>query len=547
MSQSSSVSISTLLKSYLAELYPTHLGDLYDQIRERVGTPSDQPRRVQSENDALLIVYGDQLRSASESKQKPLATLANFYNQHLKNSFSGVHLLPFYPSTSDGGFAVRSYLEVDEAIGTWSDLAAFEGDLMFDGVFNHTSSQHEWFQKWLAGDDFFEEYYHHFNSLPTPGSPAAQDLEKVIRPRSTDLLAEFQRGKKSVYVWATFGPDQLDVNFSSPKVFMEFVKILLFYVDKGAKYIRVDAVPFMWKELGTDCMHHPKTHCLVKALRAVLDLYAPQVQLITESNVPHEENISYLDNGHDEAQLVYNFSLAPLILYSLENQNCEALKTWVANLKPLPGEGLFFNFTATHDGIGVRPLEGILPDDEVLTFAERMKEKGGLVNFRRLGGENRPYELNITWTSALYDEDPKIHVQKVLTSYAMALVFPGVPGVYFHNLVGSINWHDGVKATKHNRDINRRKFDLNELEHMLQLPFHREIFEKSLQQLQERRQHKVFHPRADFVQRDTQSGVWHVERHYQGQRGSFYFNLTDEIQKVDGLTLAPYAYQWRYN
>jgi glycosidase len=546
INQSRNVSMSSLLKKHLDFLYPDQSAELYDQVLDLVGDFQEGSRKTLNHSDALLITYPHQIYGDGEDKSSPLKVLSRFYSNRLKDSFSGVHLLPFYPSTSDGGFAVSSYNEVDPEFGSWEDISVFHCDLMFDGVFNHTSSEHHWFQSFLKCDEKYTDFYHHFDSKPESGSELEKQLQLVVRPRSSGLLAEFEKADhQNTYVWATFGADQLDVNFATPRVFLEFIKVLLDYASKGAHYIRIDAVPFLWKELGTNCMHHPKTHSLVKSFRAVLDLKYPEVQLITESNVPHHENISYLDDGHSEAQLVYNFSLAPLIMYSLLENDSSALKGWVSNLELLPGETTFFNFTATHDGIGVRPLEGIIPDEDILRFTQDLEVKDGLINYRSLNGVDKPYEVNITWASGMHDENQELHIRKILCSYSMSLVFPGVPGFYFHNLVGTLNDIEGYNKTAHNRDINRRKFTNSELEYLISdHPFHSEVFRRTVEILEKRRSEKIFHPQAHFRQLDSSNDLWVVEREWQGQTGLFIHNVSPKTQEFRGLTIEPYDFKW---
>ncbi len=529
------------LKKHLNDLYKDQADEVFNEILEKISdfNPHQsltRERRHMNEQDLLLISYPHQIINLESQSESPLHTLADFFNAQLSEAFSGVHILPFYPSSSDGGFAVSSYEEVDPEFGDWDDLKRFKGDLMFDAVFNHTSSQHDWFQSWIKGDPQYEDYYHFFDHKPEEGSPVYEQLKKVTRPRSSELLVEFQKENKNVYVWATFSEDQLDVNFHNPKVLLEFVDLLLLYIKNGATFLRIDAVPFLWKEVGTDCSHRPQTHSLIKVFRAVLDLVHPEAQLVTESNVPHKENISYLGSGVDEAQMIYNFSLAPLILDSLLNESSANLKTWVDNLDPLFPDNCFFNFTATHDGIGVRPLEGILSDEEISHLVEKLKDKGGMVSYRSIAGVLKPYEVNITWASALDHADKQWTLNRILSSYAMSCVFPGVPGFYFHNLVGSPNWIEGYKASEHRRDVNRKMLSLTELNQMCENPFHGEIFKRTLELLKERRHHKVFHPQASFDQLESPDYLWVVDREYEGEKGRFIFNLSS-----NKVNLSPYA------
>jgi glucosylglycerate phosphorylase len=322
-----------------------------------------------SERDALLITYADQLR---EPDRAPLATLADFAKTHLTGVVSGVHLLPFYPWSSDDGFSVKDFFAVDPAFGDWPDIDRFrpEFDLMFDAVFNHMSAQGEWFQKFLADEPAFRDFF-----VTVTGNP---DLSQVVRPRALPLLTEFQTARGPEKVWTTFSADQVDLNFKNPAVLLATLRALLFYVQHGAKFIRLDAIAYLWKEIGTSCIHLPQTHQVIQLMRAVLDEVAPDVRLITETNVPHADNISYFGDGTNEAQLVYNFALPPLVLHSLATGNAEKLTRWAASLELPSAQTTFFNFLASHDGIGMNPARGILSQAEIDALVQRATDHGGL-------------------------------------------------------------------------------------------------------------------------------------------------------------------------
>jgi sucrose phosphorylase len=317
-----------------------------------------------SECDALLITYADQLR---EPERAPLHTLAEFAKARLAGVVSGVHLLPFYPWSSDDGFSVKDFFAVDPAFGDWPDLERFrpEFDLMFDAVFNHMSAQGEWFQKFLADDPERRDFF-----VTVTGNP---DLSQVVRPRALPLLTEFQTARGPEKVWTTFSADQVDLNFKNPAVLLATIRALLFYVRHGAKFIRLDAIAYLWKEIGTTCIHLPQTHQVIQLMRAVLDEVAPDVRLITETNVPHRDNISYFGDGTNEAQLVYNFALPPLVLHSLATGNAQKLTGWAAALELPSPQTTFFNFLASHDGIGMNPARGILSQAEIDALVARAR------------------------------------------------------------------------------------------------------------------------------------------------------------------------------
>jgi glycosidase len=413
-----------------------------------------------SERDTLLIAYADQVR---EPGRAPLATLAEFARTHLTGVVSGVHLLPFYPWSSDDGFSVKDFFAVDPAFGDWPDIERFRPkfDLMFDAVFNHMSAQGEWFQKFLADAPEFRGFF-----VTVPGNP---DLSQVVRPRALPLLTEFSTARGPEKVWTTFSADQVDLNFKNPAVLLATLRALLFYVQHGAKFIRLDAIAYLWKEIGTNCIHLPQTHRVIQLMRAVLDEVAPGVRLITETNVPHADNISYFGDGTNEAQLVYNFALPPLVLHSLATGSAEKLSRWAATLTTPAPQTTFFNFLASHDGIGMNPARGILSQAEIDALVARATAHGGFVSYKHNSdGSKSPYELNITYFDALSnpaaDEPEEIQIKRFLVAHAIMFALAGVPGIYFHSLFGSRNDRPGAESSGIPRRINRQKLTRAELE-----------------------------------------------------------------------------------
>ena len=424
-----------------------------------------------TEEDVILITYGDQFR---ESHRSPLQSLHVFLQSNLQNVISGVHILPFYPYSSDDGFSVIDYRQVAPELGSWEDIAHLGENfrLMFDLVANHISAKSEWFQNFLVGQEPFNSYF--------PVLDPDTDLSQVVRPRATPLLTPFQTPNGLRHVWTTFSEDQIDLDYSNPQVLLEMVDILLFYIAQGAQIIRLDAIAYLWKIPGTSCIHLPQTHAVVKLFRAILDLVAPSVLLITETNVPHKENISYFGNylpglqHSDEAQLVYQFPLAPLTLHTFLTGDATYLTDWAEGLPDLSPGTTFFNFTASHDGIGVRPVEGLLSTDEIQNLVKNTLAHGGQVSYRsNPDGSQSAYELNITWYDALNHPgkpEPDLDIQRFLASQAIMLSLAGVPGIYIHSLMGSRNCTACMEETGRARSINREKFELEKLKRELSDP-----------------------------------------------------------------------------
>lgn len=485
------------LRPRLERLY----GEQAEQCLERVAAlveriapsiPAADPP-IWDERDVVLITYGDQVQNPGEPS---LRTLHRFLTQRrLDEVINTVHLLPFFPYSSDDGFSVIDYMQVDANLGDWSDIHAMgtRFRIMADLVLNHVSSRSEWFQGYLKSEDPYRDFFIEVDSQT--------DLSAVVRPRSLPLLTRYETAAGPRYVWTTFSEDQIDLNFANPDVLLTMLEVLLFYVAQGVRILRLDAIAFLWKEIGTSCLHLPQTHEVVKLFRDVLDAVAPHRVLLTETNVPHDENVSYFGDG-DEAHMVYQFSLAPLLLDALLTGDAGPLKQWAVTVCESAPSTTYLNFTASHDGVGVRPLQGLVDEDRFERLLGEVRSRGGHVSTRRLAdGTDSPYELNIAYLSALEDREAaslEDRARRFLTSQAVMLALRGVPAVYFHSLVGTPNDHDNVARTGRARSINRKKYDEAELNAVLSNPgsLQRLIFEKMKHMLAVRIHQPAFHPEA---------------------------------------------------
>lgn len=420
-----------------------------------------------SEQDTILITYGDMVQ---QENQLALQTLAEFLKKHLADDVSTVHILPFYPYSSDDGFAVIDYKQVNPVLGSWDDISKLGNEfrLMFDAVINHISSQSAWFQGFLRGEPDLQEYF----TVVEKGT----DLSHVFRPRATPLQTPFETTEGEKLVWTTFGIDQIDLNYSNPEVLINVIDILLFYAAHGAEFIRLDAVTYIWKELGTNCINLPRTHRLIQLMRTILDIAAPGVAIITETNVPHKDNVAYFGDGTNEAQMVYNFALPMLTLHAFQTGDVGTLSNWAATLELPSKQATFFNFLAGHDGIGVMPVKDILSQEDLDEVTARVISLGGFVSYKsNEDGSRSAYELNINYLDALRDpqvdqNDAEIVAKRFLASQSIMLAMRGVPGIYFHSLFGSRNWTEGVEQTGHHRTINREKLERSQLEKELADP-----------------------------------------------------------------------------
>ena len=484
------------------------------------------PRKAHwDEQDVVLITYADQFREAGKPT---LSTFSRFYQQHLQSTFPLVHLLPFFPWSSDDGFSVMDYHQVDPVCGDWQDVARLhqETRLMFDFVCNHMSAKSAWFSHFLAQDPGWNDF---FISMPP-----ATDLSAVTRPRTSPLLTPFKMADGDTrFIWTTFSADQIDLNFANPEVLLRMVNVLLDYLIRGADYVRLDAVGYMWKTPGTRCIHLEKTHQLVKLFRAIADHVAPGTVIITETNVPHQDNISYLGNGHDEAQMVYQFSLPPLVLHAIHTGSARALRQWASSLDLSSNDTTFFNFLASHDGIGLNPARGILSEVEIVALVRDLALEGALVSYKNNpDGTTSPYEINVTYLDALNreEDDDTTRLKRFLLAHAILLVFPGVPAIYIQSILGGRNHYDGVRAAGHNRAINRQKYDLQQIETALAGGdwLRQQIYTRLGQLIQLRRRQPAFHPDNPMTLYDSENTVLVLSRHQpeSGEGLLCVFNLS---------------------
>ncbi|HZE87671.1 MAG TPA: alpha-amylase family glycosyl hydrolase [Methylomirabilota bacterium] len=432
-------------------LYPQSSTQVYQKLQKILqafgsslkASNGKAKRATFTEKDAVLITYADHV---SEKGQKTLQTMRKFLDTFAKDLFNKIHFLPFYPYSSDDGFSVIDYYTIKDEFGTWQDIETIHKDflLMFDFVANHVSSQSEWFEKFLQGDDHYANYFVAYDE--------PIDTSLVYRPRTTPLLTHYKTKQGEKYIWTTFSEDQIDLQWNNPEVFLELTKILLFYITQGADTVRLDAVNYLWKDPKTSSVNLPQTHMLVKIFRQILEEYAPHVWLIPESNTRQTINASYFGNGQDEAHLIYNFTLAPLLLYSFIEEDSTKLSSWVSSLV-YPKHATFFNVTATHDGIGLQPVKDILTEEEIQKLIAYVVSNGCKISYHTVsGGTKEPYEINGVYKSVLGNDE------KFLASQAIQLALRGVPGIYLNSFIGEENWEEGVTLHNANRAINRRKF-----------------------------------------------------------------------------------------
>ena len=482
------------LKNKIEQFFPEEKEYVFKKLSAKIKRCDfkKSPQKTLSQKDSVLIVYGD---SFVKRKEKPLKTLLRFLDAYVAGRINRVHILPFFPYSSDDGFSVIDYRKTDEKLGGWKEIKKISEKfpLMFDFVLNHISSKSAWFKKYLDNDKKFSKYF-------ISRSPK-EDLSMVVRPRNHPLLTPFsKKGGTKEHLWTTFSEDQIDLNFQNPDVFIEMTDIFLFYASKGARIMRLDAIAYLWKEAQSKCVHHEKVHLYVKFLRDLSDTLGLDTIILTETNVPHNENISYFGKG-DEAHMVYQFSLPPLLSHAIMRENSLYLTKWAKTLSNGAKENIFFNFTASHDGVGIRPLSGILKKSEIEFMKKKTVERGGAISYKKNSdGSRSPYELNISYINLINSVKASDNEKaaKFMATQAVMLAMKGVPGIYSHSFVGSENFTRGVKKTGMNRTINREKLEFGKLEKEINCKGHirQIIYDKYSELLKIRAREKAFNPYA---------------------------------------------------
>ncbi|EOI6975459.1 sugar phosphorylase [Listeria monocytogenes] len=519
----------TNLRKRLSRLYAE---DVVDSLAARIEAwvQQTQQRKLTrkdqwDEKDIVLITYGDQFK---EESQKTLTTFKKMYDNYLKSTFEVVHFLPFYPYSSDDGFSVIDYKAVNPELGDWEDIKEMEKSarLMFDFVCNHMSAKSDWFKRYLAGDEEFRNFFVEMDPKT--------DLSSVTRPRATPVLTPFQFDSGKVgHIWTTFSEDQIDLNFASPEVLYKMIDVLMFYLEEGAEYVRLDAVGFMWKVPGTSSIHLEETHEIVKLFRDLVDIAAPGTIIITETNVPHVDNISYFGNGEKEAHMVYQFPLPPLVLHAIHHGNAEALRNWAKNLELPEGKRTFFNFLASHDGIGLNPVRGIIPEAEILALVNDLEEEGALVSYKQNpDGSKSPYEINVTYMDALSKQadTDDLRLSRFLVAHAVLMSIPGVPAVYVQSILGSRNDYSGVEITGHNRSINRKKYDLAEITAELEQAgsLRKATYDALTKLISTRKAESLFHPEIPMEVLESTAELFVVKRSSDVESTILIHNLSEK-------------------
>ncbi len=502
------------------------------QLINNFNEKNPKKKKSISEKTTLVICYGDSVYS---EKKKSIRVFQSFFQKKLKNYFNTIHFLPFYPSSSDSGFAVKDHYKVDNKLGNWLDIKSISKstNVMADMVINHSSARGLWFKNFLKkkepGKDYFLTVDNKF------------DTSKVIRPRDHTLLKKIKIFNQSDYLWRTFSPDQIDLNFRNPSVLIQFIKIMIHLINNGVTIFRLDAIAYLWKENGTKCINLKQTHEIIKLLRNIINLLNIQTTIITETNLPENENLSYFGKN-DEANWIYNFSLPPLLIHAFLFENSSYLNKWSKNLPNTKNDNCYLNFIASHDGIGIRPTEGLLNKKTLNNFLNRLKKNGSKFSYRKVQNKaKKVYEANITVFDALkksdYDIKGKFYLERYISCHAIMISFEGIPAIYFNSIFGTSNDEAKYIITGNNRDVNRYRWNFKNITNKLKNNKSKQniFYQNICNLLNIRRKQKAFHPNALRINLNFGKKVYAFKRVSIDKKQTILCitNLSSKIQKTE--------------
>ena len=491
--------------------------------------PKNSKNDYWSENTILLITYADSISRGLSGKT--LNDFGKFYKKYLEKFINSIHFLPFFPSSGDGGFSVKNHNDVDKAYGTWEDIESLskKANIMTDLVLNHSSSKGDWYKNFLDDKDPGKNYFYVVDKN--------YDCSKVVRPRDHDLLTEIELQNKKKFLWCTFSHDQIDLNFKNPDVLLEFIKLILKLSSYGIKIFRLDAVAFIWKQPGTTCLNLSQTHEIIKLLRDIVDQLDKNLIIVTETNLPKQENLSYFGKN-DEAHWIYNFSLPPLIVNTFLFEDSVALTKWSMKMPPAQLGNAYLNFIASHDGIGMRPAEGILSDKEIKKMLQRLKKNGSKFSMRKLSNnEEKVYEANISLFNALQFTDSdlkgKFALKRFIAAHCIILAIEGVPAFYFNSLFATKNDEETFANTGVKRNLNRYKWHYSTLVDLIKTnnTIEKNCYEIFKKLISIRKIQPAFHPNATQFTLNLDKNIFAVWRQSRDRKQSI-FALTNVSSKT---------------
>lgn len=411
---------------------------------------------MQIKNEAMLITYSDSLGKNMKDLKFVLET-------YFKESIGGVHLLPFFPSTGDRGFAPSDYTTVDPDLGSWEDVDALGEKyyLMFDFMINHISRESKFFQDFKKNHENspYKDMFIRVHEFFPPGRPTQEDIDLIYKrkDKAPFQTVHFEDGTTEE-VWNTFGEEQIDLDVNKAIV-KEFIReTIKDMASHGCSLIRLDAFAYAVKKLDTnDFFVEPEIWDLLDEVRAEAAKY--QVELLPEIHEHYSIQMKIADHDY----FVYDFALPMVVLFSLYSGKANRLANWL-KMSPMKQ----FTTLDTHDGIGVVDARDLLTDEELDYTSEQLYKVGA--NVKRVYSSEKYnnldiYQINSTYYSALGNDDSSYLLSRILQCFA-----PGIPQIYYVGLLAGENDIELLEATKEGRNINRHYYTLEEIENEVERP-----------------------------------------------------------------------------
>ncbi|HEY5621368.1 MAG TPA: sucrose phosphorylase [Pontiella sp.] len=456
------------------------------------------------QNKVQLITYPDSLGGN-------LLTLHYVLRKYLSTAIGGVHILPFYPSSADRGFAPITHDEVDPMFGSWDDLEkiGLDFDLMIDFMVNHVSRQSIYFKDYIekGEDSEYADLFLSFNKFG-PDGISDEDLALVYTRKPQPPYFEIQRPDGSLErVWCTFDSEQIDLDWTSPLTRAHMRNTLIRLARTTAKMIRLDAFAYTTVEVGTECFF------LEPAVWELLDWLKDCVEPFGTDVLPEvHEHSSYQQKLASHNFWCYDFALPMLVMHTLYHHTNKRLVEW---LKVCPRKQ--FTTLDTHDGIGVVDVIGLMEQEEIDATIDGLYEKGSNAKKIYSGPEYQNldiYQINCTYYSALSHDDDAYIAARAIQFFA-----PGIPQVYYVGWLAGENDTELVEQTRNGRDINRHNYSIEEIEEEVNRP----VVRRLMWLMEFRNSHPAFEGDLEIL--ESPENQISLRREFNGEWAEVYIDL----------------------
>ena len=458
----------------------------------------------------MLITYSDSIG-------RNLKEMTGVLNRHFSKAVGGIHILPFYPSSADRGFAPLTYREIDQNFGTWEDVEALSRNyyLMFDYMINHISKSSEYFQDFLKRKDQspYKDFFIRYKDFWPGGEASQADIDRIYKrkPRPPYIEAKFEDGTQEK-IWCTFDEEQIDLNLTSDATKKFNFDNLQFLSERGASLIRLDALAYATKKAGTDCFF------VEPDIWNILEEYESSLKPLNAEILPEvHEHYRYQMELSKRGYWVYDFALPMLVLYSLYSGKKSRLEHW---LKVCPRKQ--FTTLDTHDGIGIVDVKDLLSDEEIDFTKEYLFTNGANIKkvYNTAAYNNLDvYQINCTFYSALGDDD-----KAYLLARAIQFFTPGIPQIYYVGLFAGRNDIELLEKTKVGRNINRHYYTLPEIENEV----NRSVVQSLIRLMEFRNSYPAFDGEMALIETEKDNVlqiIW--------QKNNWYAELKADLQSKD--------------